>query len=469
MPTKTAESVAISEARPLKETVADVTNHRMRIRIIEGNRWGSSGYYGADMLKRDIAKAFPAGTQMYIDHPSESEEFDRPERTIKDLAAVFLDDPVYENDGAYVNVRVYEHWAHVISEMAEDIGVSIRAVAEMEPGEINGQKGPIITSLLEGISVDFVTKAGAGGAIVKVLESARKASLEAKKMGKENKNEAEEATSNNRRAQLTVALKNHWDGFECDLWVKDLDEEKRLVYYHIYTYDSHRLYAHEFQPATDDKSVTLVGDPYEVMTQVEYVQLPSLPQPTSAQESNNKTDPPDKSQAAGKGTGEVEEQSGQPTREDPMGQTTIDETELAKLRESSNAADSLREELKEARDNERKARVAEAKATARANREHARRIVADQLHEAGVKAPSLAQAFSVDPPLLSEGDNAGQVDEEKLKESVKEAVGEIQVELDESSGGVRGFGSSAAGEEETITEADLDKLSAGIFGREVKS
>ena len=50
--------------------------------------WGSSGYYSQSMLERDGPKAFTRGTHMFWDHPSSTDEAARPERSLRDLAAV---------------------------------------------------------------------------------------------------------------------------------------------------------------------------------------------------------------------------------------------------------------------------------------------------------------------------------------------------------------------------------------------
>jgi hypothetical protein len=57
--------------------------------------------------------------------------------------------------------------------MAEDVGISIHAFGEAVTGEIEGQQGPIIRSLVEDpmTSVDVVTVAGAGGKFISLLES----------------------------------------------------------------------------------------------------------------------------------------------------------------------------------------------------------------------------------------------------------------------------------------------------------
>src|SRR5690554_7670050 len=52
-----------------------------RIKLIEGDVHGSSGYYPASVLERDGATAFPAGTHIYLDHPTWEEDWQRPERS----------------------------------------------------------------------------------------------------------------------------------------------------------------------------------------------------------------------------------------------------------------------------------------------------------------------------------------------------------------------------------------------------
>lgn len=142
--------------------------------IIEAG-WGSSGYYSREMLARDIGKAFPAGTHMYINHPTQDEEFNRPERDVRDLAAVLTSDPILVGHEAVAEMEVFSHYGPWVKEVAPHIGLSIRAIGEAEAGEAEGREGNIISALTEGVSVDFVTKAGAGGKVGTLLESARSA------------------------------------------------------------------------------------------------------------------------------------------------------------------------------------------------------------------------------------------------------------------------------------------------------
>lgn len=148
--------------------------------------WGSSGFYSTETLKEAAtSKVFPAGTHMYIDHPTESEEYERPERSLRDLAAVLSEDARWDDalQALVGEATVFGSYRGVLGEMKTNIGVSIRASAEItENGTApDGARGRIIDRLVEAISTDFVTKAGRGGKILEVLESARVA--EARNVG----------------------------------------------------------------------------------------------------------------------------------------------------------------------------------------------------------------------------------------------------------------------------------------------
>ena len=140
---------------------------KYRIRIIVPGQ-GSSGIYTAENLAAS-APLFKAGTEMFIDHPTETEEWERPERSIRDYAGVFLEDATVGEDGAlYTVCKVFSGVNDLIKDKWEHIGVSINAWCA-DPIRENGIVPPIA-----GVrSVDFVTTPGAGGAIIDLLESIR--------------------------------------------------------------------------------------------------------------------------------------------------------------------------------------------------------------------------------------------------------------------------------------------------------
>jgi hypothetical protein len=106
-------------------------------------------------------------------HPSAIEANDRPERDVHQLAGKLVSDAVFQENGLYADIQFYSHYAPIIAEMAEDVGLSIHALGNAVEGEAEGRQGPIIESLVEDplTSVDVVTVAGAGGKFVALLES----------------------------------------------------------------------------------------------------------------------------------------------------------------------------------------------------------------------------------------------------------------------------------------------------------
>lgn len=154
-------------------TITSSGGRRYRARLIEGDRWGSSGFWSKKVVERDGPKAFPIGTLSYLNHPTATEEAERPERDVKDLAARIVSTPVYEGDGLYADIEVFPHTAPLIESLAATIGLSIRGEGTGSIGEAAGRTGVVIESLDVGHSVDFVTRAGAGGKLVSLLEAAR--------------------------------------------------------------------------------------------------------------------------------------------------------------------------------------------------------------------------------------------------------------------------------------------------------
>ena len=157
---KLHESTAATNAEALGDG-------KYRIRIIVPGQ-GSSGIYTAENLA-ESAPLFKAGTEMFIDHPTESEEWERPERSIRDYAGVFLEDATVGEDGAlYTVCKVFSGVNELIRDKWQHIGVSINAWCDQPISETG------VVPVFAGVrSVDFVTAPGAGGAIVDLLESNR--------------------------------------------------------------------------------------------------------------------------------------------------------------------------------------------------------------------------------------------------------------------------------------------------------
>lgn len=172
---------ALAETAELEEG-SSTADGVMTMRIIAPG-WGSSGYYSTSTLK-EAASKFAAGTHMYIDHPGRRDAENRPERSVKDLAATLLEPgkwieegsaigKAFAGPGVYAKAKVKKHWKGFVKSCMPDIEVSMRGHGKAKIGSVGGKKGKIIESITDVSSVDFVTRAGAGGKILELLESAR--------------------------------------------------------------------------------------------------------------------------------------------------------------------------------------------------------------------------------------------------------------------------------------------------------
>jgi hypothetical protein len=153
-------------------TVGELTGRRLKIRLIEGDKLGSSAYYPADVVRRDGPKVFTKGTPMFIDHQTPEEKALRPFGSVGTFVGELAEDAYYENDGLYGDVEVFEDAAPMIKARMSRIGISVRANVVAEEGVINGKRVPIAQQFTSARSVDFVMRPGAGGKIVSILESA---------------------------------------------------------------------------------------------------------------------------------------------------------------------------------------------------------------------------------------------------------------------------------------------------------
>ncbi|MGN7250058.1 hypothetical protein [Arthrobacter sp. SAFR-014] len=392
MPQLIRESVSLS-ATPV------VKSGRIRIKIIDAGK-GSSGDYPASTIEAAVKdKVFAKGLHMYADHPGMTESFDRPERTIKDLAAVLETDAewVAEESAAYAEAKVFPHWREVISEMADDIGVSIRASAEVEDSK-DGLR--TITKLLHAESVDFVTKAGRGGKIAEVLESAR----------------AVEATANDTREWLQAAVKTTSDGYA---YVRDFDDTN--VWYASWDDDAEHLYQQGY--TLSGNTATLTGDPIEVRVETSYV--PITPATEAAKDS-------------------APNPAAVTENQEEANMATIDDKELADLRESASRATAAEADITTA--TERATRAETALTTA--NDKAAAAVVEAAFTAAGITAPKTAARLSKGYPV----DESGVLNTEALANDIAESLAELQVS--NGAGTVRGLGDTVT-ESKTITDDDV--------------
>jgi hypothetical protein len=176
----TAQTTTLSEVTALTE--AAQPGRRRRIKLIAAG-WSKNGrFYSPQVLaEAAAARIFPAGMPMYIDHPTQSDKFERPERSLKDLAARLASDATYQNDGLYAEASLVGPWAGFVNEVLPDL--SIMASGATDYGEASGRKGEIVTSIDQAASVDFVTEGAAGGKLLELLEATRVQLAEARNVG----------------------------------------------------------------------------------------------------------------------------------------------------------------------------------------------------------------------------------------------------------------------------------------------
>lgn len=149
-----------------------------RVRIIESNVQGSSGYYAGEMLEQYGPAAFPAKTLSHVDHPTVDEAETRPERSVLTLGGYTLSDPIVESDGLYVDMFFAGKAREIVENFGQVIGLSIRAQGDVEESERDGQTVREVKAIYPSPlnSIDLVTIPGAGGKVIAALQESLKVS-----------------------------------------------------------------------------------------------------------------------------------------------------------------------------------------------------------------------------------------------------------------------------------------------------
>lgn len=182
---ETAEAAIGNEYVPLVEALR--RDGTVALKLIRPG-WGSSGYYPAEVLERDGPVVFPAGLKLFWNHPTLTEESERPEGDLRSLAGELVSGARWDANGAsgpglYADAKVFKPYQEAVNELAPHIGVSIRAQGRAMAGEADGRQGRIVQQLISARSVDFVTEPGAGGQIISMFEAARPTSIERRDSG----------------------------------------------------------------------------------------------------------------------------------------------------------------------------------------------------------------------------------------------------------------------------------------------
>ncbi len=146
-----------------------------RCRLISAGQ-GSSAYYPAETLEEYGERALPKGTHIYLNHPTETEEWERAgARDIRDYAGVLVEDAKYdaEEKALYANVKFNKSIAELVEDAYEDIALSID-IRKFELSE-NEEGIPVADKLdyspLNNVAI--VPKGGRDGKIISLVESYR--------------------------------------------------------------------------------------------------------------------------------------------------------------------------------------------------------------------------------------------------------------------------------------------------------
>lgn len=167
-----AEGVKLTESAKFTEEIRlkEATTTDYAVKLIAPGR-GSSAYYPADVLERDGPKIFTSGTHMYWNHATAQQESQRPEGDLNELAAVLTSNAYYDTNGKegaglYARAKVFADYAEKVQEKAKYTGLSIRARGTMSEAKAPDGKPGMLARFTAAESVDFVTKAGAGGKVL---------------------------------------------------------------------------------------------------------------------------------------------------------------------------------------------------------------------------------------------------------------------------------------------------------------
>lgn len=163
---------------------------------------GSSATYTDEVLDRDAATAFPAGTKLWFGHPK---EWEGPgDRDARDQWAR-LDAPAYFTPGTGIeaDVTLKRHWQEVVESLGEDAELSVYVLAHVDEENVVTHLLPERTN-----SIDIVSYAGRPGSGLKQkIESARAASPQAPDAASAQVHQKEEGSMDKEILEALTALK----------------------------------------------------------------------------------------------------------------------------------------------------------------------------------------------------------------------------------------------------------------------
>jgi len=180
--TKSAQNMDLDLAEfiSLKEANFDEETGEVEVVLIEkGTNFNKKRHY-PDSTIREAAPKFN-GLKMYINHPTKTEDRERPERNLKDWGSTIVESH-YDNGKAMGKIAVHDNW---LRERLKDpvarghIGLSINTGGRVSYGKVQGQEMQIVEQIVMRrqngpASVDWVTEAGARGRVSRLLKESNK-------------------------------------------------------------------------------------------------------------------------------------------------------------------------------------------------------------------------------------------------------------------------------------------------------
>lgn len=425
MSVRLTEKIPLSEAGVSATTTKDWSG-RMQVTCITPGK-GSSGYYSPEVIEQAAKdRLIQRGTPVHFDHISESERTDRPERSVRDIAGVFTGDASWDGNALVGEVQIFKPYRDLVSEMAPYIGLSISGSAT----DITGDR--VIEGLAHIDAVDLVTKAGRGGRVDQLLESARHASL-----SDEEQQMVDEATTfNDRQTALSALVSDANSGEKTYAWVRDFDETH--VWFSREEPGGSGIYQQAYESNADGVPTSLIGEAFEVYVKTSYEPVAQAATETAANPQNvpsTRSDDPSTHESQ---------------KEHSMGDISIEESEHRRLKEAAERVPVLEAERDTA---VRERDEARSELAARDRRDRAGEIIAERAKEGGVSFTALEEAGLVAALPVKDG----QLDETAFTVTVDKHVAERKAAG--GTGTVRGFGGTPTqpvGEGRTL--GDIDAL-----------
>lgn len=163
------ESLRLTEAEAVGET-----GLVWRVTLINPG-WSANGFYYSPQVL-GAAAALYEGAKGFVNHTSESEMKDRPERDVRDICG-WYEGVRQEKDGSLTaEIHLLERYAWLGQDLKQKpslYGLSHDVRGKTKIGEAAGRSGRIVEAIAQVKSVDVVTEAAAGGAFDQMIASNR--------------------------------------------------------------------------------------------------------------------------------------------------------------------------------------------------------------------------------------------------------------------------------------------------------